>query len=95
MLTEKITITEKIGNFLSLLLLGNTKETIFRLDEKSNFLQKSLDKFEHRFDIFESKVEKRFEKIENRLDVLQSDMNSRIDALQGSMSAFNTRLKNV
>ena len=56
-MNEKISIVERIGNFMSLILLGNTKESIIRTEEKVNFLQKSFDK-----------LELRFEKLDSRLD---------------------------
>ncbi|MDR3557912.1 MAG: hypothetical protein P4L61_00075 [Candidatus Pacebacteria bacterium] len=56
-MNEKISIVERIGNFMSLILLGNTKKSIIRTEEKVNFLQKSFDK-----------LELRFEKLDSRLD---------------------------
>ncbi len=77
MLTEKITIAEKIGNFVSLLLLGNTKEAIIRLYEKVGFLQKSVDKLENRLDQFNNRLDQfggRLDRFESRFDKFYPDM---------------------
>ena len=39
---EKLTLTKKIGNFISNLLLGDTKETIIRTDEKVKGIGESV-----------------------------------------------------
>ena len=56
-MNEKISIVEKIGNFMSHILLGNTKESIIRTEEKVNFLQRSFDKLEQRFERLDSRLD--------------------------------------
>ena len=53
---EKFTVTQTIGNWISTLLLGSTKELIVRIDERVAVLSQKTDRMEERMGRLEREV---------------------------------------
>ena len=56
-MTDKLTVIEKIGGFVSTILLGKTKEIIIRTDEKVNGLIKSTDELKQDFNSLRDSIQ--------------------------------------
>ena len=71
---QKLSITQQIGNFISTLLLGQTKEIIIRTDEGMKHLNKSVDAMKVRLDSVDTrlvKVELKLENVQTRLGMVE------------------------
>lgn len=66
-MNEKLTLISKIGNFVSNILLGETKEIILRTDEKVRFISRTIDE-EMRPDLKE--IREKFSGIEVKVEEL-------------------------
>ncbi|MFZ1019626.1 MAG: hypothetical protein WAN61_01360 [Minisyncoccia bacterium] len=53
---EKLSLIKKIGNFISNILLGETKEIIVRTDEKVRLISKTVDSISVAVDNFRSSI---------------------------------------
>lgn len=71
---QKLTFTQQIGNVISTLLLGQTKEIIIRTEERLNHVIKTVDSIKVQLDSMDrrqSSMEAELRKVDLRLGHLE------------------------
>ena len=98
---QKLSITQQIGNFISTLLLGQTKEILIRTDEGMKHLNKTVDAVRVRLDKVDArlvKVELKLENVDTRLVAVESRLGNvelRLGTVERKLDGVELRLGQV